>query len=101
MDRPAMKWAFPWGTTSVNVLGCLLMGILVPILLQRVRPDYRDMVLVGFLGAFTTWSSFGYETIRFLNDGQTRAALTYVLVTNAACLFSVWFGYRLATRLIG
>jgi len=101
MDRSGMKWVFPWGTTTVNVLGCLLMGILAPLLLERVRPEYRDLVLIGFLGAFTTWSTFGYEAVRFLNDGQTRAALTYVFATTAACLFSVWVGYRLMSRLLG
>jgi CrcB protein len=99
-DRPGMHWAFPWGTTVINVTGCLLMGILAPLLLDRLRPEYRDMVLIGFLGAYTTWSTFGYETIRFLNDGQFRAAATYVLVTNAGCLLAVWIGYRLSTRLL-
>jgi CrcB protein len=100
LDRPGMHWVFPWGTMVVNVTGCLLMGILAPVLLDRVRPEYRDMVLIGFLGAYTTWSSFGYETIRFLNDGQFRAAVTYVLATNAGCLLAVWIGYRLTTRLL-
>jgi fluoride exporter len=99
-DRAGMHWTFPWGTTVINVTGCLLMGILAPLLLDRVRPEYRDMVLIGFLGAYTTWSTFGYETIRFLNDGQFRAVATYVLATNAGCLLAVWIGYRLATRLL-
>jgi fluoride exporter len=100
LDRPTIRWTFPWGTMVVNVLGCLLMGVLAPLLLERVRPEHRDMVLIGFLGAFTTWSSFGYEVIRFVNDGQIRAALTYLLATNVLCLSAVWFGYRLCVRLM-
>ena len=100
LDRTQSGWTFPWGTMLVNITGCLMIGLLAPLLFERARPEYRDMVLIGFLGAYTTWSSFGYETIRFLNDGQFKAATVYVLSTNLFCLAAVWLGYRLMTRFL-
>jgi CrcB protein len=91
---------FPWGTLAVNVLGCLCMGVLAPVLFEKslLRPEYRTAVLVGLLGAFTTWSSFGYETVRLVNDGELRLAAGYVLGTNAGCLAAVWLAYRVTER---
>lgn len=91
---------FPWGTMMVNILGCLAMGVLVPLLLDRsvLRPEFRMAILVGMLGAFTTFSTFGYETVQLLNDGQVRHAVFYVLGTNVGCLASVWLAYRLMDR---
>jgi len=92
---------FPWGTMAVNVLGCLLMGALARALFDAsvLRPEYRMAILVGGLGAFTTFSTFGYDTLGLLNDGQVRQAAFYVLGTNAACLVAVWLGYRVVERL--
>ena len=100
VDRPSAHGAalFPWGTLTVNVIGCLLMGALAPLLLKEVSTEYRVMILVGVLGAFTTWSSFGYETITMLSDGQFRFAAGYVAATNVGCLAAVWIGYRLIER---
>jgi CrcB protein len=100
-DRPTATALFPWGTLSVNVIGCLLMGLLAPLLLKEVSTEYRLMIMVGMLGAFTTWSSFGYETITMLSDGQFRYAAAYVAATNVACLAAVWIGYRLIERFAG
>jgi CrcB protein len=87
---------FPYGTLTVNVLGCLLIGLLSAIFAGPilVREEYRAAVLIGFLGALTTFSTFGRETFLLANDGQfTRAALN-VLLSNALCLIAVWIGYR-------
>lgn len=94
---------FPWGTLAVNVLGCLLIGILAPLLTERsiLRPELRSAVIIGVLGAFTTWSSFGYETIRLFSDGQWRQAVLYVAGTNAGCLLAVWIAFRMTTRGLG
>jgi CrcB protein len=98
--RPAE--AFPWGTLLINVTGCALMGLLAPVLFERslLRPEFRMAILVGFLGAYTTWSTFSYETLRFLNSGDTRHALFYMLGTNAGCFFAVWLGYRVMEWLL-
>ncbi len=92
---------FPWGIMAVNVLGCLLMGLLGKYLIDAttLRPEYRTALLVGVLGAFTTFSTFASDTLGMLNDGQWRSAAAYVLGTNAACFLAVWLGYRCAERL--
>jgi CrcB protein len=97
--------AFPWGTLLINVTGCALMGLLVPVLFENklapvlfghslARPAFRMAILVGFLGAYTTWSTFSYETLRFLNDGDFRHALYYAFGTNAGCFLAVWLAYH-------
>ena len=88
--------AFPWGTLTVNVLGCLMMGLLAKLLFDAsiLRAEYRTAILVGTLGAFTTFSTFSYETLSMLNDGQYKPAIAYVLLTNALCFLAVWAGYR-------
>lgn len=93
---------FPWGTLVVNVLGCLLMGLLTKLLFDAsiLRPEYRTAILVGVLGAFTTFSTFSYETFKLLENGQYKPAIAYVLLTNALCFLAVWFGYRIMETLL-
>jgi CrcB protein len=82
------------GTLLVNVLGCLLLGFLLE--LDRnsnvVGPSLRLLLGVGFLGAFTTFSTFGYETIRFLQNGDGQAALLNVAGNLILGLGGVWLG---------
>jgi fluoride exporter len=93
---------FPWGTLSVNLIGCGLMGGLAVLLLDKglLAPPMRTAILVGMLGAFTTWSSFGIETIRMVNDGQFQTAVIYVMMTNLGCLAAVWATFRLAQKFL-
>ena len=63
---------FPWGTLTVNVLGCFLFGLIWTLTQQRftVSPETRAIILVGFLGAFTTFSAFLFETDQRLEQGE-------------------------------
>jgi len=88
---------FPWGTLSVNVLGCFLLGLIIALTEGRflIRPEFRMALTIGFLGAFTTFSTYGYETFALMNGGDwPRAALNFLL-NNALGLLAVWIGYRL------
>ena len=79
----------------------LLLLLLSPLLFEKlVRPEYRTAILVGGLGAFTTFSTFGYETLGLVNDREIRYALLYVLGTNVGCLAAVWLGYRVSERIM-
>lgn len=94
---------FPLGTLFVNVSGCFLMGFLAtawmgPIL---IRDDYRSAILIGVLGGYTTFSSFGRETIALLHDAEWLRAGGYVLGSVLLSLLAVWVGGALATRLYG
>jgi CrcB protein len=92
---------FPMGTLIVNVIGCFLAGFLFYLIQERflVNDVVRMAIMIGFLGGFTTFSSFGLQTFTLLKDGEFGLATTNVLVSNVLGLFSVWLGYSLA-RLI-
>jgi fluoride exporter len=93
--------AFPMGTLIVNVSGCLAMGFLAalwtgPVL---IREEFRLAVLVGVLGGYTTFSSFGRETLSLAEDGQWLRAATYVLGSVVLSLVAVWLGANIANRI--
>lgn len=94
---------FPVGTLAVNVLGCLLIGFLSGALSGRllVREEYRMAVLIGVLGGFTTFSTFGWETFGLLNDGQYLRGVANVLLSLVLGLAAVAVGYRLAETWLG
>ena len=89
---------FPIGTLSVNVLGCVGIGLFGTLFTGpiMVREEVRFAVLVGFLGGFTTFSTFGYETTALLADGEWWRAAANVILQNVLCLVAVFGGYRLA-----
>jgi CrcB protein len=89
---------FPVGTLTVNVLGCLLIGLLGTLFAGPVivREEYRLALLVGFLGGFTTFSTFGLETFSLVSDREWWLASLNVLGSNVLGLAAVWVGNRLA-----
>jgi len=92
---------FPWGTLAVNVAGSFLMGLLTMLLLERLvsGPEVRAFLLIGFLGAFTTFSTFSMETFNLLEQGDTTTAILNITVSVVACLtatlLGVWLGRSL------
>jgi CrcB protein len=93
---------FPWGTLSVNVLGSFAMGLLVLLFIERFDPEpaLRLGVLVGFLGAFTTFSSFAVETVQLIQDEAPLRALLYVSASVGACVAAVLAGMLVARQII-
>jgi fluoride exporter len=72
--------AFPWGTLAINVAGCLALGFLTRLgQTATISPETRGMLTVGFCGAFTTFSTFSFETVALLQDGESLKAVTYAL----------------------
>ena len=92
---------FPFGTLLVNVSGCLAIGFLGGLADQRglLSPEARVFLLIGVLGGYTTFSSFGYETFQLLRDGEALPALANVLLQLGLGLAAVWAG-NAVTRLI-
>ena len=90
--------AMPWGTLLVNIGGSFLYGLVFALLTQYLPhgATLRVALLAGFLGGFTTFSSFSFESIRLIEEGQVLLAAGYVLGSVAACLFAVWLGLQLA-----
>jgi fluoride exporter len=84
---------FPYGTFLVNVSGCFLIGVLASLAEERmISPLARVFWMVGVLGGYTTFSTFGYETIALLRDGSHAAAWANVLGQVTLGLFAVWAG---------
>jgi len=92
---------FPYGTMAVNVAGSFLMGLLFVLMVERLDMSgmWRMAILVGFLGAFTTFSTFSIETVNLLQGGDFMRALLNITISVAFCLVATWIGFRLG-RLI-
>lgn len=91
---------FPYGTLAVNLIGSLLMGFLsIWILEKALAPEWKMAVLVGFLGAFTTFSTFSLDTLVLLEDGAYYKALLNIMSNVFLCIIAVWFGMLLAKQI--
>ena len=92
---------FPVGTLVVNVLGCLVAGAVFNLTEERflVNPTLRTVILIGLLGGFTTFSSYGLQTFTLLRDGEFGLATLNIVVSNVLGLFMVWVGYGLVKAL--
>jgi CrcB protein len=93
---------FPIGTLTANVAGSFLMGVLVEILALVWSPPeaVRSFLVVGVLGAFTTFSAFSMEAVELLRQGATVAALAYILASVILSLAGVFAGMRLLRRVL-
>jgi len=93
--------AFPYGTLTVNVIGSLLMGFLYIWLIERMSagPALRAFLMIGVLGAFTTFSTFSIETLNLLESGQVSRALANVLLSVIACISAAGIGVLAARQL--
>ncbi|WP_193075098.1 fluoride efflux transporter CrcB [Pseudomonas sp. FME51] len=88
---------FPLATFIINLLGCLAIGILYGLWLNRpeLSPLLQQGLMIGFLGAFTTFSTFSLDAWRLLENGQSLLALGYVLLSVCLCLIATWAGLML------
>lgn len=94
LQKLSPEGVFPLGTLGVNIIGCLVIGLLAGVAenLQVFGPQVRLFLFLGVLGGFTTFSSFGYETMAMLRDGQALAAMTSIGLHVVVGLFAVWLG---------
>jgi fluoride exporter len=92
---------FAWGTLAVNALGCLLFGLVWVLAEERlvIRGETRFVILVGFLGAFTTFSSFAFETGQYLRDGQWWLAAANLAAQNVLGIVCLFLGFALGRYL--
>jgi fluoride exporter len=91
---------FPYGTLLINLSGCFLLGFIGQLTVNRlvISPDWRVAIAVGFFGGYTTFSSFGWETAKMLEDSEWIRATTYVTASVVAGLLLSVAGIRLANR---
>jgi fluoride exporter len=94
------RGTFPYGTLLINLTGCFLLGLIGQLTLNRmmISPDWRVAITVGFFGGYTTFSSFGWETAKMLEDGEWLPATTYVTASVVVGLLLSVAGIRLANR---
>ena len=92
---------FPYGTMLVNLLGSLLMGFFFVVLVERmaVSAEWRSGVLVGLLGAFTTFSTFSFETLALFDAGAPFKALVNILASVVLCITATWLGMSLGRQI--
>jgi len=90
--------AFPYGTLAVNVIGCLLIGVLAGLAATRniIGVDARAFLIVGLLGGFTTYSAFGLETVELIRRGDFFVSLSNVALQITLGLAAVWAGLKIA-----
>ena len=86
----------PWGTLVINIIGSALIGVFA----SAVKPTpWRQFLMVGICGGFTTFSSFSLETFYLMREGHPGRALTYIALSVLVCLFGVWLGHLAGTAI--
>jgi CrcB protein len=97
MSNATYQWLgsnFPYGTLAVNLLGSLLMGFLSVLLLQRleISEEVRLGITTGFLGSFTTFSTFALDSLHWINSGAYLKVILYIGLSVTFCLLGAWLG---------
>ena len=95
--------SFPWGTLLVNISGSLLIGLLATLTAPEGRwllaPVWRQFLMLGVLGGFTTFSSFSLQTFALVQEGEWMSAVGYVVGSVLLCLVGVWLGHAVGVSI--
>lgn len=98
---PSLGRGFPLGHFLVNIIGCVLIGLLFVAFAARATEDaWRLFLVTGILGAFTTYSAFSLDTVALLENGETGTAAAYVAATLLSCVGGCWLGLALGRALL-
>ena len=98
----AIGWRFPIGTFLVNVIGCLVIGLLGGLVVKHelLSADIRVFLFTGVLGGFTTFSAFGLETFYLLRKGEVGIAAAYIALSVVVGLLVLWTGFQAAGSVV-
>ena len=101
VQKACNGWVFPLGTFVVNISGCLVIGFLAQLAESKnlMMPEFRAFFLIGILGGYTTFSSFGYETLQLIRSGEFVYAAANAVLQVVIGLVFVWLGTVLARLL--
>jgi CrcB protein len=101
LSHKVLPGLFPWGTMVVNALGALVIGLLWGLFeAKNISPQLRMFVFVGFLGGFTTFSTFALETLNLLKDNEIKMAVINVLANNILAILFVFAGFFLSKAIL-
>lgn len=91
---------FPLGTFVINVTGSFIIGFFLTLVSQRItiHPNWRLLIAVGFVGAYTTFSTFEFETLKLIEEGSIMSAALNVILSFALGFIAVWLGVTAARR---
>lgn len=94
--------SFPLGTFMVNVLGSFLIGAVFIILSEKIQlvDSWRPLLMIGFLGAFTTFSTFSLDALLLFQQGHYNTALIYIAASVILCLFAAYAGMQLVKLIV-
>jgi fluoride exporter len=99
---PTAPGKFPWATFCVNLLGSFLIGVAYVVIVQKqiLSPEIRLWIMTGFLGGFTTFSSFSLETMQLWQQGELTLALLYIIGSMICCLLAVVLAVSLTQKFL-
>jgi fluoride exporter len=97
-----MGTRFPYGTFLINVSGSFLIGLVMTILTEKTHlsPTYRYLIPIGFIGGYTTFSTFEYETLRAIQDGQFTIGLLNIVLSVLVGFLMVWTGAMVGKAIV-
>lgn len=93
---------FPVATLTVNVLGSFMMGVFYIIIVEKamLAQEWRHVIMIGFLGAFTTFSTFSIETLHLFQAGQWQTAVFYLGISLLLCVLAVYVGITITDTIL-
>lgn len=99
---PVLANRFPLATLTVNIIGSLLIGVCYVLIIEKsvLAPEWRNWLMAGFLGAFTTFSTFALDAVTLWQNGHGQLALIYVAISVCACILAVATGIECTLRLV-
>ncbi len=99
---PHAPGRFPWATFTVNVIGSLLLAVAFVWIVEKsgLPLIWRHLIMVGFLGAFTTFSTFSMESLALLHSGHIKLAVIYIVSSVVVCIAAAAVGYSLSHKVI-
>jgi len=105
MSHATYEWLgrdFAWGTLGVNLSGSFLIGMLTLLLLDKwaLSAEWKAFIIVGFLGSFTTFATFSYETLQFIQIGDWLKAVINILASVGLSILAVLFGFWVAKQFL-